>query len=574
MSITIKSEIILFIAALISLSSIEGIAQSTNTDNWYHNPKTEEEPFNINTNIVYKNILKSKRGQPVVVAVIDSGIDIEHEDLAEVIWSNSDEIPDNGIDDDGNGYVDDIHGWNFIGGKDGSQVGPDSYESTRIYALLKKKYEFADPSKLNKRELQEYNTYNRYAQNIKSQYESAKKNYEEILSMEVIYNDIISYVRENYGEGAITQADVDTMGMSFERNGMIAANVFNVLSEQMGYLPDVNEMADILLSDLKEPKDYFGNRWKYGFNPDFDSRKIVGDDYDDLNDRYYGNNLLEGPDAVHGTHVAGIIAAKRDNGIGINGIADNTKIMVLRAVPDGDERDKDIANAIRYAVENGASVINMSFGKGQSPQKQYVDDAVRYAEKHDVLIVHAAGNAGMNIDEADNDYFNDDTDKENFPNDTYLNPKGFLFWKKKKADNWISVGASSRFSDENIVAGFSNYGKEDVDVFAPGEFILSTTPDNTYQIQQGTSMAAPVVSGVAALIRSYFPTLTAKQVKQIIVDSTMPLDMLVTKPGTEDLVPFSDLCVSGGIVDIRAAFQMASITKGKKKLKKSKQNQA
>lgn len=555
------------------IASISVKAQPSTT-NWYDAPKSTEEPFNISTDLVYEKLIKDKKGHPVVVAVIDSGVDIEHEDLKNIIWTNNDEIPDNGIDDDKNGYIDDVHGWNFIGGKDGAQVGPDTYESTRIYGQLKKKYEFADPAKLSKKELNEYNTYNRFAKNIESQSESAKKNYEEILSMEFLYKDVIDYVRENYSGSAITDNAVDSMGLSFERNGMIAANVFRALSQQLGYMPGIDEMSDILLSELKEPKEYFGNRWKYGFNPNFDSRKIVGDDYDDLNNRTYGNNAVEGPDAMHGTHVSGIIAAQRNNNIGINGIADNVKIMVLRAVPDGDERDKDIGNAIRYAVENGASVINMSFGKGQSPQKQYVDDAVRFAEKNDVLIVHASGNSAMNIDEADNDYYNDDVDKENFPNDTFLKPKGFLFWKKKKANNWISVGASSRFNSEEIVASFSNYGKENVDVFAPGEFMLSTTPDDTYQVQQGTSMAAPVVTGIAALIRSYFPSLSAQQVKEVIIDSTSPLDMLVTKPGSDELVPFTSLCSSGGIVDIKSAFVLASSMKGKKKRKITKNIQA
>jgi len=176
---------------------------------------------------------------------------------------------------------------------------------------------------------------------------------------------------------------------------------------------------------------YFGSKFKYGWNPDYDPRHIVGDNYDDVNERYYGNNLVEGPDAMHGTHVSGIIAASRNNDLGINGIADNAQIMVLRAVPDGDERDKDVANSIRYAVDNGASIINMSFGKGASPQKQVVDDAIRYAEKNDVLIVHAAGNAGSNL-----------STSENYPNDYFKKPKGFLFFRKKQPKNYISIGAS------------------------------------------------------------------------------------------------------------------------------------
>jgi len=315
----------------------------------------------------------------------------------------------------------------------------------------------------------------------------------------------------------------------------------------------------LLPPDLYDALNYFGNKFKYNYNVDFDPRDIVGDNYYNFDDRSYGNNLVEGPDATHGTHVSGIIAAERNNDLGINGVSADARIMVLRAVPDGDERDKDVANAIRYAVDNGAQVINMSFGKGLSPEKSYVDDAVRYAEKNDVLLVHAAGNSSENIDVADN-----------FPNDTYEKAKGFLFWKKKKPKAWISVGAITNSNDENIVATFSNYGDADVDLFAPGQNINSTTPDDTYQIQQGTSMAAPVVAGVAAILRSYYPKLTAVQVKEILLSTTTPLNAMVKQPGSEDLVNFSELSVSDGIVNAKAAFIKASQTKGKKKVKLSK----
>ena len=534
-------------------------AQDNGSVNWYHAQRTVNEPFNINTDQVYKTLIKNKPGRTVVVAVIDSGVDIEHEDLVNVIWTNDDEIPGNGIDDDHNGYIDDVHGWNFIGGKDGTPVGADTYEMTRSYAKLKMKYNSADPTKLNPEELKEYERYNEYGRKIEAESASAKKSYEEITATESIFQEVIDHITEYVGTDEITANTIDSLGMSYDRNSLIAANILNAMSQELGYIPNVDEMTEMLMGEISGAKQYYGNKWKYNYNPDFDSRKIVGDNYNDLSNRFYGNNLVEGPDAMHGTHVSGIIAAERNNGIGINGIAQNVKIMVVRAVPDGDERDKDVANAIKYAVDNGADIINMSFGKGESPEKEYVDDAVRYAEKHDVLMVHAAGNSSENLDVS-----------ANFPKDEYLKPKGFLFWKKKKATNWISVGASSRFNNENMVAGFSNYGIEDVDLFAPGEFMLSTTPNDNYEIQQGTSMAAPVVSGVAALLRSYFPQLTAQQVIEVMMESAQPIETIIKKPGTTDMVPFKALSVSGGIIDIQSAFTIAAQIKGKKKISASK----
>ncbi|HMP31768.1 MAG TPA: S8 family serine peptidase, partial [Saprospiraceae bacterium] len=264
-----------------------------------------------------------------------------------------------------------------------------------------------------------------------------------------------------------------------------------------------------------------------------------------------------GPDALHGTHVGGIVGAIRDNNIGMDGIAPNVKLMVIRAVPDGDERDKDVANAIRYAVDNGASIINMSFGKSYSPEKNIVDEAVKYAEKNDVLLVHAAGNSAENIDVADN-----------FPN-AFLGKSGFIFKKNRYAKNWIEVGALSYKKDADMVAGFSNYGSKRVDLFAPGVQIFSTTPNNQYRYLQGTSMAAPVVAGVAAVLRSHFPTLTAIQVKEVLMKSTIPFTNMVKQPGTGKEVPFNTLSVSGGVVNLYKAYELAEKTKGKKKIKVS-----
>jgi subtilisin family serine protease len=281
------------------------------------------------------------------------------------------------------------------------------------------------------------------------------------------------------------------------------------------------------------------NTLQYGLNPDFNPRPIVGDDYANPNEHVYGNADIKGPAADHGTHVAGIIGAVRGNGLGVDGVTPNTvRIMAVRVVPDGDERDKDVANGIRYAVDHGANVINMSFGKSYSPYKSVVDDAVRYADAHGVLMVHAAGNDGARLDTF-----------PNFPSRNYLGGG--------HPTNWMEVGAVSWKGADSLVATFSNYGKEQVDVFAPGVDIKSTFPDGRYETISGTSMAAPVVTGVAALLMSYFPDLTAEQVKHVIMASAVThATQRVFLPGQETEVPFSELSGSG-IVNVYAAVQMA-----------------
>jgi subtilisin family serine protease len=283
---------------------------------------------------------------------------------------------------------------------------------------------------------------------------------------------------------------------------------------------------------------------KYNLNPQFDPRAIVGDNPASLAERGYGNTDVTGPDASHGTHVAGIIGAVRGNGVGVDGIAPSVRIMAIRAVPDGDERDKDVANAIRYAADNGAHIINMSFGKSYSPGKAAVDAAVKYADSKGVLLVHAAGNEGANLATA-----------PNFPTPRYLDGG--------RPANWIEVGATSWKGADSLVATFSNYGSELVDVFAPGVDILSTVPGNGYGRESGTSMAAPVVSGLAALLMSYYPSLTAADVKRIILASaTRRGELRVMLPGSGESVAFGTLSSTGGIVNAHAAVRMAQEMSG------------
>jgi subtilisin family serine protease len=474
----------------------------------------------------YEELLADKTPvKEVVVAIIDSGTDIEHEDLSGNVWVNSDEVSGNGEDDDNNGYIDDVHGWNFIGGPDGTHVRNDTYEVTRLYARLGAKFEEMNPDSVPESMQNEYD----YYLEIKDDYQEERNNVQQNLSQLKNIYQAIQGSKQLLGIAHIDSATAETLAPKSTDGPYLKQ------AKQLVTLMQENGISE---EDIKEGVDQFQSLWDYGVNPDFDPRDIVGDDYYDLTDRIYGNSDVSGVRNSHGTHVAGIVAAVRDNDLGINGIAP-ARLMILRTVPNGDERDKDVANAIRYAAENGADVINMSFGKGYSPQKTYVDAAVRFADSLGVLMIHGAGNDASNIDSTDN-----------YPSKHYVTGSS--------AENFITVGASSWLTGNDLTAGFSNYGTLNVDIFAPGVAIYSTYPDNEYKAEDGTSMASPVVAGVAALVMAYYPELTASEVKDILLRSATDLsDMLVNRPGSETEVPFSTLSVTGGIVNAYEALKLA-----------------
>ncbi|MDX1941332.1 MAG: S8 family peptidase [Saprospiraceae bacterium] len=527
----------IFLSVVFWLGAIAFIfAQEKPPLDWFHLDPDRDSFPGVSTQQTYRELLKNAKGRTVIVAILDSGVDFEHEDLKDVMWVNADEIPDNNIDDDKNGYVDDIHGWSFLGNAKGENVVHDNLEITRQYRILSKKFDGKKPTGISKDDKADYDKYLKYKKIIEEKITGLQQ---EVPLYEAVYNAIVN-LEKALNKDSITLTDIKKF-RSRDRILMAAA-------AQMEQFMDGGDSFEKVKEDIKSYYEQQHSRLNYGYNVDYDPRKIVGDNINDPYERYYGNNDVRGPDAMHGTHVAGIIGAARDNGIGINGIAANVRIMSVRTVPDGDERDKDVANAIIYAVDNGASVINMSFGKGESPNKEAVDKAVKYALKNDVLIVQAAGN-----DAQENDYMN------TFPNDKFK--KKSLFGPKY-ADNWITVGALNWDKD---AAKFSNFSGENVDVFAPGTEIYSTVPDSKYEISQGTSMASPVVAGVAATLRAYFPKLNAKQVKDIIMQSVVPIKDKVNKPGTSDLVPFNQLCVSGGTINMYRAVQLAQRTKGKRK---------
>ncbi|MEO6722977.1 MAG: S8 family serine peptidase [Ferruginibacter sp.] len=487
-----------------------------------------DEAYNFLTN---KN-LKSKT---VVVAILDDGIDTTHEDLQTVLWVNQKEIPGNGIDDDHNGYIDDVHGWNFLGNPDGRNVGSNSSEWIRVYWRYKKKYEGAeiDTAKLSPYQRNEYAMWQKARSGVvgKGMKEEELKNLQVFLENAVFCDSILKPDFKGK-EFTAKQLQAWKAGPKMEVD---VKNFFLEVFKQFNQ-PDVtnnfviDELEKYVTGELRRAS---GDK----IPPEDRRREITGDDDTKAEQRFYGNNNNTNGELMHGTHLAGILGADRKNNKGMEGIADNVRIMMVRTSADGDEYDKDIATGIRYAVDNGARIINMSFGKSLSPDKKFIDDAVKYALSKDVLIVQAAGNSKRNIDAFDN-----------FPNPEYLLTDSL-------APNWITVGATDTAGN---AAEFSNYGEKVVNIFAPGVAIYSSVPGgNKYMSWDGTSMAAPVVSGVAALMRSYFPKLSAIEVKKILEQSVLIPATETVKPGTTEKVLLKKLSTSGGIVNALQAVKMA-----------------
>ncbi|UCE95049.1 MAG: S8 family peptidase [Flavobacteriaceae bacterium] len=479
--------------------------------------------------------LSDKKGTTVVLGVIDSGIDKDHEDLKDNIWTNTDEIAGNGKDDDNNGYIDDIHGWNFLGGN--GEATPEQLEVTRIYKMLGAKYEGKTRDGMNASEMDGFNYYQKVKKDYEKRIKEANENYDRYKQMKIYLNDADKATVAKLGKETYTIADLNSLDEA-ERDPF--------LMRVLGNGSTVEEVNEQLEGGIK----YYGAQVNTMYNLDFDGRTATGDDAYDIKDVPYGNSFTVGSldDEMHGTHVTGIAMATRNNGVGMNGVAKNVKLLSVRTVPDGDEYDKDVALAIRYAVDNGAKVINMSFGKSYSPNAEWVYDAIKYSESKDVLLVHAAGNDHKNIDKSDN-FPSDAPDRVN-----------------EITDNVITIGSMTRNYNEDLVSTFSNYGKLNVDLFAPGSEIYSTIPKNEYKSIQGTSMAAPEVAGVACLIRSYYPELSASQVKHILMNSGTKVDLEVKLPGGEGkMVPFSDLSVSGRVLNAYNALKMAdSMVNGNK----------
>ncbi len=520
----------LFLGA--ALCAIPVFASAQDTTQWYLlDSKTDNTP-GIGVERAYRELLQNRKPTPVIVAVIDGGIDTAHVDLHRVLWTNKKEIAGNGLDDDHNGYADDVHGWNFIGGKNGQNIGYETLEITREYARLKPLYEGKARASLKPAQHKEFDFY----QKVKKQVLDGQTKYQQE------YTGMSQFLEQfKMGMTVLKSGlNVSTLDSATLRNPPTTDSQLKSISTQILRIVKLQNSAsaEALTDELAEYVDQLKGKAEFQYNPDFNARAVVGDNSTDLAERFYGNPDMNGPRAEHGTHVAGIIGADRTNNLGVLGIADAVQIMGVRAVPDGDERDKDVANAIRYAVDNGAQIINMSFGKDYSPQQKAVEEAVRYALTKGVLLVHAAGNDSKNLDST-----------KNYPDVRFMDGSAI--------PNLITVGASARTNDNKLVASFSNYGKKSVDVFAPGNDIYSTIPGSKYKNNSGTSMASPVVAGVAALLKSYFPKLTYADLKRIIETSATVYHTPVTRPEDGPSVDFSTLSRTGGIVNVYEAVKMA-----------------
>ncbi len=511
----------------------------TEEEHWGHADLIADTIPGMSVDKAYEEIIGNKKGKKVIVAVLDAGIDLKHEDLDDVIWTNPGEKSGNGLDDDGNGYIDDVHGYNFLGGSYNEQL-----EFTRILRL-----NLGDEALRDKAQ-----------QKLDEEVKKATETKQIILNNIQQTKPILDVVKESHvavtkhlGKENYTKEEVEAISTT----DLSLLRSMNVVQQMLAYgdnIPVVIELIEADMANFEEGLAYYSEQLDYHLNVDFDGRKEVGDDPYNLSDARYGNGdpMYRNKDESHGTHVAGIIAAERNNGLGINGVANNVAIMSVRAVPNGDEYDKDVAMGIRYAVDNGAKIINASFGKSFSPNPEWVYDAIKYAADNDVLIVHAAGNDGQDLDSAEN---------PGFPND-------HTFSGSEYANNVITVGAIDQTYGSEMVSSFSNYGARNVDVFAPGGAIYSSMPGSEYEFQGGTSMAAPAVSGVAALIRSYFPNLSASEVKKILMDSGLSTKMSVVVAGDpEKAKPFDQLSRSGKMVNAYNALIMAnSMSNNKSKL--------
>ncbi|MDQ7947972.1 MAG: S8 family serine peptidase, partial [Pedobacter sp.] len=499
------------------------------------------------------------------------------------------EIPNNGEDDDGNGYIDDVHGWNFIGSKNGN-LAYDNLELVRIKRKYEGKYRSTLPStKLDSTEKKEYLLYKKVSADFGKKYDEASSAFPVYIAIKKVLDSVALISKKTVP----SLEDIDNYKADDETEEQVKKIIRKGANEDGG--------IDKFYTNIQKGYHELEVMLKYNLNDKYDQRAaLVGDDYSNSAQRNYGNNDVTGPNADHGTHVSGIIGANRNNNLGILGVANNVSIMTIRVVPEGDERDKDVANGIRYAVDNGARVINMSFGKAYKWDKKAVDEAVKYAESKGVLLVHAAGN----------DNKNNDTE-ENYPNKYYDSPEAEAYRKQHPkrntgdfvppkpgdmpgqqpampyqgmgngrrpdpfakpippdsaqfrlphASNWIEVGASAYKDNDELKASFSNFGKNNVDVFAPGFMINSTVPGSKYEEYDGTSMASPVVSGLAALILSYYPDLKPAQVRDIIMKSVTKVNHKVKYKNERDenvRVNFNEICVSGGIVNTYNALKLA-----------------
>lgn len=548
----------LFVFAILFFAYLMVSAQTNVSNiNWHWKDYQKDTVHGISLRQAYHYLATiNNKPSPIIVAVMDGGVDTNHMDLKSKLWTNPKEISSNGIDDDKNGYVDDIHGWNFLGGKDGQNIDKAADEKSRIYHRYKSQFENITDTNDLKTELQknQYKVWKQTAKEIEFteedaanlQYIKMATNALQKLGKSIIkeINDTNFTIQTLEPFQPLGRTTLDAK-LAYLRTAQIIG-----IEKETPYTEVVNELKEYIEGKDKSAK-------AKSTPPENIRASIIKDNYESLADKYYGNNDITGPGAKHGTHVAGLVASIPDSSWNVNKLYPPIQIMGVRVVPNGDEYDKDVALGIRYAVDNGAKVINMSFGKSYSPEQIWVDSAIRYAASKDVLIIHAAGNEYYDL------------------NIKPVYPNPYSYFLKDTANNVITVAASSDFFiNETLLTDFSNFGPAIVDVLSPGEKIYSTIPGvNNYGFLQGTSMAAPIVSHIAAMIRSYFPSLSAVEVKKIIKQSVWKpneQDISYDIPQKEETKSLAEIASAGGIVNAAKAIQIASIYNSQKASNKSK----
>lgn len=504
-------------------------------ENWYHKDYLQDTIPGISLDKAYKKLLKNKKGTEVIVAVIDTKLDIYHDDLKQQIWTNTNEVAENGIDDDKNGYIDDINGWDFTGNKNGEFLKYSNFSSMRVIRKYDSIFKGKSKDQIDVSQQKEFLVYQKAKKDYKINLElglNYKKYADNLIST---YLSARSALKEFFPEEKYHIVQLDSLYKTHQKDTLVT----NHISYMQRFFTNNNS-----LEKIEKRKEWLYNITDICLNYTYNERAITGDNPEDITDIYYGYNQVWGDVPFqHSTSVAGVIAANRNNNSGIKGMSDSIKIMPIVMVSSGDEHDKDVAIAIRYAVDNGAHIINMSWGKYFSIHEDWVIDAIKYAAEKNVLLVTGAGNDSKQIDE-----------ETFYPNDyDYIN-------NKEITDNFINVAANTSSLNKDLIASFSNYGKLNVDIFAPGNNIYTTAYPNDYKFSSGTSLASPLVAGVAALLKSYYPKLTASQLKKIILQSGTSYNIdveLQEENGTKTFVPFSSLSKSGKIVNAYNALLMA-----------------
>lgn len=525
---------------------------------WYNCSFGEDGVYGAEVNKAYEFLKGKKVKKRPVVALIGTGLDVEHEDLKQAIWVNPGEQAD-GKDRDKNGFIDDINGWNFLGGKNGQVMERLIQEGDREFLRLKDKYadyitsngeffKIIDGKRVKVSAPENLSEYSYYKNVVMPESQLAR-----------IYGGWnMAYVIAEYGQKfkedlrakfpgqRITLQEFQTCYDPNAPQDTLSDVTFTLIATafQLYKTDDLDFVYKTFVeTGVARGKESYEEALKaYGY----DGRKdIVGDDYLNINDNKYGNNVLLTSDAGLGTMQGGIIGGKRGNGLGNDGIMDEAEIMALRVTASGGEPYiKDMVLAIRYAADHGVDIIVLPQQNTLYPdgQKEWMIEALRYAESKGILVIVPAWELSQ------------DLAKQTF----YPNRR---MTGDKELTNLMVISSSDKEGNPSLNA---NYGAKELDLFAPGINIYSAYTGDTYQIGSGVGLASASVAGVAALIKAYYPHLTGSQIRDILLESVTSRKGVEVEKGievdgkqTQDLFLFDDLCLSGGILNAYQAIMAA-----------------